>query len=127
MGALSAELRTSPTLVAELIAHLAHQRGDTDPRYAPTIGVCAASRTTWPKTRASARPSATTIDRLVDAYLEALRSGKWAAPTREGVLARTVTNHLKAFVKAKDTPLPPPRQADFDRAPKRSTSTTANP
>jgi superfamily II DNA or RNA helicase len=95
---------SAAALVSGLLDDLARVRGVADPRYDTTLRAYARSLRRFTEYLAT-RPElgalgASTIDRVTDEYLAAIREGRWPVPSSQHALARTVTNHLKAFVRA---------------------------
>jgi len=91
--------RTAEQLVSRLIEHLAEQRGGVDPRYDPTLRTYARSLQRFVGYLQANDAATEPNEAVIDDYLAAVSEGRWPTPASEKGLARTVMNHLKAFLR----------------------------
>jgi superfamily II DNA or RNA helicase len=86
-------------LVTRLIDHLAVQRGGVDPRYDPTLRTYSRSLRRFSEYLTKNGGADEPTEAVIAEYLEAVNQGRWPAPASERGIARTVMNHLKAFLR----------------------------
>jgi len=88
--------------VTRVIEYLAELRGGVDPRYDMTLRTYERSLRRFTRYLASSAgdggAAREPTEAVMEEYLQAVNEGRWPAPVSERGIARTVMNHLKAFL-----------------------------
>jgi superfamily II DNA or RNA helicase len=97
------EAPPADTLVARVIDWLAEVRGGVDPRYDMTLRTYQRSLNRFMAYRLEHRGADAAAqdptEEVIEAYLSAVNEGRWPAPASEKGIARTVMNHLRAYLQ----------------------------
>jgi superfamily II DNA or RNA helicase len=94
--------RALDDLVPRVIAYLAAQRGDIDPRYDTTLRTYERGLRRFVEYLATRAKTGAAVDMesAIDDFLAAVDDGTWPVPPSQLGLMRTVTNHVRAYLRS---------------------------